>query len=107
MSFFAWLRHNSEHYLLIAAQERVAREHGARAPRAPHGPRELFWRRVFVPVYRTLPWPVRHKVMLAMPGSHRRQWAPPPQPRGSAVRSLVPSSSEQQERKSGHGTDRG
>ena len=41
MSFSRWLRSNSEHYLLIAAQERVARQHGARAPRPPRGLREV------------------------------------------------------------------
>ena len=71
------------------------------------GPRELFWLRIFAPVYRMLPWSLRHKVMLAMPGSHRRQWAPPPQPHGSAVLAFVSRSSTQRERKSGHGTDRG
>ena len=29
MSFSRWLRSNSEHYLLIAAQDRIARQHGA------------------------------------------------------------------------------
>jgi hypothetical protein len=107
MSFTQWLRRNSEHYLLIAAQMRVARRHGARAPRSPRGLRELFWLRIFAPVYRMLPWSLRHKVVRAMPGSHRRQWAPPPQPRGSAVLSFVSRSSTQRERKSGNGTDRG
>ena len=82
MSFSRWLRSNAEHYLLVAAQERVARTHGARGPKPPRGLRELFWLRVFAPLYRTLPWRLRHKIMLAMPGSHRRQWAAPPQARG-------------------------
>ena len=107
MSFSRWLRSNAEHYLLIAAQERVARQHGARGPRPPRGLREFFWLRVFAPVYRALPWPLRHKIMLAMPGSHRRQWAPPPQAHGSAVPSQSPSTSIQLEKESGNGTDRG
>lgn len=107
MSFSEWLRRNSEHYLLIAAQARVGRQHGTRTPRPPHGPREFFWLRVFTPLYRAIPWPLRHKLMLALPGSHRRQWAPPPQLHGSAVQTYAPSSSTQRERKSSHGTDRG
>jgi hypothetical protein len=107
LSFSQWLRRNSEHYLLIAAQERIAQQQGAREPRSPRGLRELFWLRIFAPVYSRLPWSLRHRVMLALPGSHRRQWAPPPQPRGSAVQSFVLGSSTQQERNSGHGTDRG
>ncbi|HSS67324.1 MAG TPA: hypothetical protein VLK34_02150 [Nocardioidaceae bacterium] len=106
MSFSRWLRSNSEHYLMIAAQQRVAREHDARAPRGPRGLRDFFWLRVFAPTYRLVPWPLRHKIMLAMPGSHRQQWAPPPS-RGSAARSLFPSTATQQEKESGNGTDRG
>lgn len=78
MSFSRWLRSNSEHYLMIAAQERVAREHGVPGPRRPRGVVELFWLRVFAPLYRLLPWPVRQRVMRLMPGSHRRTWTPPP-----------------------------
>lgn len=106
MSFSQWLRRNTEHYLLIAAQEQVARQYSARPPRSPHGLRELFWLRVFAPIYRTLPWSLRHKVILSMPGSHRRQWAAPPPLRDSAVQSYAPRSSTLRERKSGHGTDR-
>ncbi len=89
MWFFRWLRSNAEHYLLIAAQDQIARRHGARRPNPPRGLSELLWLRVFAPVYRSLPWSLRHKVMLAMPGSHRRQWASPPQPHGSAVPSQL------------------
>ena len=85
MSLSRWLRRNSEHYLMIAAHEQVARRHGAPAPRPPHGLAELFWLRLFAPVYRALPWPVRHRIMQSMPGSHRQQWAAPPRPRNPAV----------------------
>lgn len=106
MSFPRWLRSNAEHYLLIAAQERVAREHGARPPRPPRGLQELFWLRIFAPVYRLLPWPLRQKVMLALPGSHRRQWAPPPKRHAPAVPPTLQKTSTQP-KESGHGTDRG
>jgi hypothetical protein len=85
MPFSRWLRTHSEHYLLIGAQERVGRRYGARVPRRPRGPEELFWRRVFAPIYRVLPWKLRHRIMLTMPGSHRQLWAPPPRSRGPAV----------------------
>lgn len=107
MSFSHWLRHHTEHYLLIAAQDRVAMQHGARRPRPPRGLRDLFWLRFFAPIYRALPWPLRHKVMLAMPGSHRRQWAPPPRAHGPAAQLHPPQGPTQRERKYGHGTDRG
>jgi hypothetical protein len=85
MSASQWLRTHSEHYLMISAHERMARRYGTTAPRPPHGIQEIFWRRVFAPLYRLLPWSLRHKIMLAMPGSHRRRWAPPPTPQGSAL----------------------
>ncbi|HWN25733.1 MAG TPA: hypothetical protein VNP37_02115 [Actinomycetospora sp.] len=85
-SFSRWLRENSEHYLMIDAHERLARRYsGTRPPTRPHGAVELFWRRVFAPLYRALPWPLRHRVMRAMPGSHRRTWSPPPERREPAV----------------------
>ncbi|MBA2694256.1 MAG: hypothetical protein H0U62_00020 [Actinobacteria bacterium] len=85
MSFSGWLRSNSQHYLLIAAHEQVAKRHGTAGPRAPRGLTDLFWLRIFAPVYRALPWPLRHRVLKAMPGSHRKTWAPPPRTRGPAV----------------------
>ena len=84
-SFFGWLRRNSEHYLLVAAHRKLAQELGSPAPRPPKGLKEVFWLKVFAPTYAVLPWPVRSRIMRAMPGSHRRTWAPPPTPRGPAV----------------------
>jgi hypothetical protein len=106
MSFFRWLRRHAEHYLLIDAQRQIARQHGALGPRSPHGPAEFFWLRIFAPAYRLLPWPLRHKIMLAMPGSHRRSWAPPPKTFGSALQSQFPRASTPQEKESRNGADR-
>jgi hypothetical protein len=85
IGFFGWLRSNSEHYLLVAAHRKLARTQGAPAPRPPHGLKEVFWLRIFAPVYAALPWAVRRRIMRAMPGSHRKSWAPPPRPQGPAV----------------------
>jgi len=85
MSFARWLRANSERYLLVAAHERVAKAHGVPGPRPPKGVKEVFWLRVFAPAYRTLPWPLRHRILRSMPGSHRKTWAPPPRSTGPAV----------------------
>ena len=84
-SFFRWLRANSEHYLLVAAHAKIARAQGGPAPRPPRGLKDLFWRGVFAPTYAALPWSVRSRLMRAMPGSHRQQWAQAPRPRGPAV----------------------
>lgn len=85
MSFARWLRENSEHFLLVAAQERVAKSQGANRPRRPRGPREWFWLGVFAPAYRLLPWSLRKRVLRMMPGSHRRKWPAPPHLSGPAV----------------------
>ena len=81
MPFFEWVRRNSERYLLEAAQADMARRYLGRAgPRTLGGPGAFFWRRVFTPLYRRLPWRLRRAVIIAMPGSHRRRWtgrAPP------------------------------
>ena len=46
-------------------------------PRSGRGhPQVIFWKYLFVPIYRRLPWRVKHFVILAMPGSHRRQLGP-------------------------------
>jgi hypothetical protein len=74
MSFPKWLRSNSEHYLLCDAQDRVARQKGFNPPNSPHGLKDRFWRQVFVPVYRVLPWGLRRVAIQALPGSHRKPW---------------------------------
>jgi hypothetical protein len=81
-SFGTWLRENAQAYLLRDAQVRVARAHGL-APPPVRG--SFFWTRIFVPVYRLTPWPVRRRVMTAMPGSHRKHWSTPTRPAGPAV----------------------
>jgi len=86
MGFFRWVRANSEHYLLIDAQARIAQRHGAPEPLKPQGLKERFWRNVFAPIYRCVPWSLRVRLMAAMPGSHRKQWpAPEGRPRGPAI----------------------
>jgi hypothetical protein len=71
-----WLRHNSEHYLMEAAQRDVAARHlGRPVSLPPAGLSATFWRHVFVPVYRRLPWRLRSRIIALMPGSHRQEWA--------------------------------
>lgn len=78
MSFVQWLRSNSERYLLAAAQERVAKQQGMKLRVKPRGPKDCFWRYVFVPIYFAMPNGLRRAVFHALPGSHRRVW--PKQP---------------------------
>lgn|GEM_PF-601583 len=76
-SFARWLRENSEHYLMIDAQRRIAQKYGRPAPPKPHSLVERFWLDVFAPVYRRLPWKLRSRTIQLMPGSHRQQWTRP------------------------------
>lgn len=77
MTRFAWwVRTNSQKYLLEAIQADLARQYLDRPPTVgPRTPQVLFWKYLFVPIYRRLPWKVKHTVILAMPGSHRRHWS--------------------------------
>lgn len=81
MPFFEWVRSNSEHYLLEAAQRDMARKYLDRSGPAPRrGGMAFLWRSLFTPIYRLLPWGLRRAIIQAMPGSHRRTWtgrAPP------------------------------
>jgi hypothetical protein len=86
MRFARWLRTNSEHYLLIAAQGDVAARYGRPCARPKEGVKGRFFLSVFAPIYRRLPWRFRSFVLQSMPGSHRRRWVPRPrQPLGPAV----------------------
>ena len=80
-----WVRSNSEHWLLVDAQARMAAKYGRPAPARPRGLEETFWLRVFAPTYRRLPWKLRSAVIQRMPGSHRREWTRPSPPRRPAV----------------------
>jgi hypothetical protein len=73
VAFSRWLRETSEHHLMVAAQEKIAAKYGVPAPRGPRGA-EIFWRRVYVPVYQAIPWNVRAAIIRRMPGSHRMRW---------------------------------
>jgi len=83
MSFARWLRATSEHYLMIAAEEKVARRYGVTPPPRPRG-LDVFWLRVFAPLYWAVPWRARSAIMRRMPGSHRKTWAKAQPLRGPA-----------------------
>jgi hypothetical protein len=60
------LRAQSEHHLRLAAMEELRRRHpqGTTAPYRPRG--GAFWRWVFVPLYRRLPWSAKQRAMTAL-----------------------------------------
>ena len=82
--FFGWLRHNAEHYLLVDSQKQMAERHGTVAPRSPKGAKDVFWMKIFAPIYAVLPWSLRSTIMKSMPGSHRKTWASPATPQGAS-----------------------
>jgi hypothetical protein len=84
VSFSRWLRATSEHYLMVAAQEKLAAKYQVTPPPPPRGA-EVFWRRVYVPLYRAVPWRARSAIMRRMPGSHRMTWTRGERPRGPAI----------------------
>ena len=63
MRFARWLRTNSEHYLLMAAQRDVAARYGRPCPRPREGFKGWFFLTVFAPIYRVLPWRFRSFVL--------------------------------------------
>ena len=63
-AFFQWVRQTSEHHLMLDAQDRVGRKLGAQLPARPRGT-EIFWRRVYVPVFHRLPQSVRDAMIWA------------------------------------------
>ena len=77
-----WLRTNSQKYLLRDSQARIASKYGI-APPDTHG--SIFWTKVFVPIYRVLPWAVCSRAMALMPGSHRQRWSKSTSPKGAAI----------------------
>jgi hypothetical protein len=86
------LRERSELYLRLAAMEEIRRRYPqAGTQPAAFPPVPAFWRRVFVPLYRRVPWPLKQRAMRALrmtstgwPESASRFSAPwrPPAPRG-------------------------
>jgi hypothetical protein len=60
------LREQAEQHLRVAAMEELRRRH-PQATTAPHrGRGAWFWRFVFVPLYRRVPWEVKEKAMRSL-----------------------------------------
>ena len=57
------LRARSEHALRLVAMENIARRYPARTVRSVPSAEGLFWRFVFVPLYRRVPWEFKARAM--------------------------------------------
>ena len=84
MTFSQWVRKTSEHYLKVEASATIARKLGTRPPLPPRGV-EIFWRKIYVPIFHWLPARLRNAVITTMPGSHRKKWVKQPPSQGPAV----------------------
>jgi hypothetical protein len=81
------LREHSESVLRVAAMEEVGRRYPDRVAKSALPPQGAFWRYVFVPLYRRVPWSLKRKAMRALkmtaqnwPEDARRfgePWRPP------------------------------
>jgi hypothetical protein len=83
----ARLREQAEHHLRIAAMEDLRRRHpqATTAPHRPHG--GYFWRLVFVPLYRRVPWEAKQKAMRALRmTAESNGWTPPAREPGTPWR---------------------
>jgi hypothetical protein len=78
------LRERTEEYLRLAAVEHLRGDHPATT--APYRPRGgAFWRHVFVPVYRRVPWQVKRSAMDRL-GMTAKGWTPPARTTGEPWR---------------------
>jgi hypothetical protein len=72
------LRDRAEHHLRLAAMEDMRRRHPGGTAEPYHEPGGLLWRRVFVPLYRRLPWAVKQRAMHALRMTAERSgWTAP------------------------------
>lgn len=79
----------TEQHLTVAAMEAMRAKYPDAGTRPPAFARNLFWRHVFVPLYRRIPWGVKRQVMLRA-GMTARGWTPPRREPGTPWRPPPP-----------------
>lgn len=79
------LRERTEHYLTVAAQNDLRQRYpsGTQPPASTSG--GLFWQRIFVPLYRRIPWSTRQRIIAATRMTSQG-WTPPPRRPGEPWR---------------------
>ena len=89
----ARLRDRAELHLRLAAMDELRRAHPA-ATTPPHRPPGgAFWRHVFVPLYRRVPWEHKERAMHALGmTAESHGWTPPPRRPGTPWRPPAPRS---------------
>ena len=72
------LREQAEHHLRVAAMEELRGRHPAGTKQAYQEPGAFFWRGIFVPLYRRIPWTVKQRAMHALRMTAEGSgWTPP------------------------------
>jgi hypothetical protein len=87
----ARLRERAEMHLRIAAMDDLRRDHPdvTSAPHRPPG--AAFWRHVFVPLYRRVPWQTKERAMHALGmTAESHGWTPPKREPGEPWRPPAP-----------------
>jgi hypothetical protein len=84
------LRDRSEYVLRLAAMEDLRARYPAGTTRSALPREGAFWRYIFVPLYRRVPWSLKRRAMHALrmtaggwsehPRRFRAPWRPPPAP---------------------------
>jgi hypothetical protein len=89
------LREQAELHLRLAAMDDLRRGHPG-VTTAPHRPPGgAFWRFVFVPLYRRVPWETKLRAMRAMRmTAENHGWTPPPRRPGEPWRPPAPPPAE-------------
>ena len=73
------LRERAEHHLRVAAMAELRQRYPDGTTRAYQERGAWFWRRVFVPLYRSIPWTVKERAMHALRMTAESSgWTPPP-----------------------------
>jgi hypothetical protein len=92
------LRDRAEHHLRLAAMEELRRSHPGSTTEPYREDGGAFWRLVFVPLYRRLPWDVKTRAMHALRMTAAAPaWTPPARRPGEPWKPPSPSSGAQRD----------
>jgi hypothetical protein len=87
----ARLREQAEHHLRIAAMDDLRRAHPDTTTQPYRARGDWFWRLVFVPLYRRVPWETKQRAMRALRmTAETNGWTPPSRQPGQPWRPPQP-----------------
>jgi hypothetical protein len=86
-------REIAERHLMLDAMQQVGARYPGAQTRAPALRSNWFWSRLFVPVYRRVPWELKQRAM-QMTGMTASGWTPPPRQPGQPWQPPTPKDPE-------------